>query len=228
MPIHIDNRIASTLWNALADGLDGLINNDFIQRITGNPSASLPRVPIVPIAGDKQSVLPNADNTDNLPGKDPVPSSSEVTPTLPGDDRLDDHTDYSFLEYLEGLFASAGAENETNRLYNSAQAALNREFQHNESQLQRDWYEAMSSSAYQRAMADMKSAGLNPILAYSQGGAASAGTGVPTGSAASYNVGSGDTLSNVLTALADMISSLTGASASKIDKAFKLFKLAGG
>ena len=48
-----------------------------------------------------------------------------------------------------------------------------------QAQVNRDWQERMSNTAYQRAMSDMKKAGLNPILAYAQGGAST-----PSGSQA--------------------------------------------
>lgn len=53
------------------------------------------------------------------------------------------------------------------------------DFNAEQAQIQRDWQERMSNTAYQRAMTDMSKAGLNPILAYSQGGAQ-----VPGGAAA--------------------------------------------
>lgn len=67
--------------------------------------------------------------------------------------------------------------------YNSAEALKDREFQ-----------EHMSSTAYQRAVEDMKAAGLNPILAYAQGGASTPGGSGATITGASMGLPSASAL----------------------------------
>lgn len=58
-------------------------------------------------------------------------------------------------------------------------AELSRQFASDEAQKQRKFVGKLSDTAYQRATADMRLAGLNPILAYQQGGAST-----PSGSMA--------------------------------------------
>lgn len=74
-------------------------------------------------------------------------------------------------------------ENSVAMNYNSAEALANRE-----------WQEHMSNTAYQRAVEDMKKAGINPILAFANGGASTPGGSAGTISGASMGLASSSAL----------------------------------
>lgn len=102
------------------------------------------------------------------------------------------------------------------------QAAFNAE----QAQIQRDWQEKMANTSYQRAMEDMQKAGLNPILAYSQGGAdvpggaaatvggaqmASAGSAMATGGISGGSMGSASSYTGQMETMSGTIGLLSTA-----------------
>ena len=72
-----------------------------------------------------------------------------------------------------------------NNRYNARQARQQMRFQSDQAGVQRDFQERMSGSSYQRAIADMKAAGINPLMAFQQGGASTPMGSSPSGASAS-------------------------------------------
>lgn len=69
--------------------------------------------------------------------------------------------------------------------FSADQAAIARDFNSREAAINRQFQDNMSSTAYQRGMADMKASGLNPMLAFMKGGASTPGGATASSSGAS-------------------------------------------
>lgn len=79
-------------------------------------------------------------------------------------------------------------------VYNHIENSVAMNFNSTEAMKNREWQEHMSNTAYQRAVADMKEAGLNPILAFQNGGASTPGGSAGTISGASMGAPSSSAL----------------------------------
>ncbi len=89
----------------------------------------------------------------------------------------------------------SSSEAEKNRLFQASQTSAAMQFESDQAQRAMNFSERMSSTAYQRVVADLKAAGLNPILAYGNLATSAPAGFAGAGSSASGSVGSSSSAS---------------------------------
>lgn len=186
--------MATSIWKKLADVggftragdfFNALRRGDFSHAAyVGNPYGFVTEYVNDIKNWDSESNINSATTESNNSGGIKINSDGSV-----------DFSDISSLNQLGGaaLEAVTGALPQATRMWNTAEA-----------QKERDWQTEMSNTAYQRSMNDLQAAGLNPILAYAQGGATS-GTGAVASSTPSSASSVGPILSGIGNILATVL-----------------------
>lgn len=101
------------------------------------------------------------------------------------------HQNQVALDFSREQNAFAAGQSLEARNWNAQQAGIERTFNAAEAAKNRDFQEYMSRTQYQRATEDMRSAGINPMLAVSQGGAGNVSGSAASTSAPSTSAPSG-------------------------------------
>lgn len=132
--------------------------------LSGNTTGAAPSAP-----------APAADNSESKVGQSPNMVPPIAFATGGGLDWLN-----AAATIGTGIMGFMGGESANNT--NAEQAEKNRAFNAQQADITRKWQEQMRGSAYQASMEDMRKAGLNPMLAFSQGGTATPGGASASGS----------------------------------------------
>lgn len=118
-------------------------------------------------------------------------AKSVVTDNNTSADKAAQSANSTSLEWLREVMKYNAEQAEINRQFQQTSADKAAQFESAEAQKLRDWQERMSNSQYQRAVADLKKAGINPILAAQYLNVAS----TPSGASASGFAASGSSAS---------------------------------
>lgn len=156
-----------------------------------------------------------------------VATWTDDVPANTGSGKTTEDVDFSSAQDIFEQYKSARQEEWD---WNAQQADLNRQFQEDqnalameynsaEAQKNREWQEMMSSTSIQRQVADMKAAGINPVLAAKYMGASSgSGSSASISGQSGSMAASGTTSGQLLSLIGNLIQQNTSITSALIGK----------